>query len=290
MIITHLVGGLGNQMFQYSIGRYLAYKNNTELILDISEIKHSTTRPYELNHLNIKENFASNAIVNQIKMKKRNIITKLKIITHLTPNYNLNRYIEKKRYFFDNNVLNLTGNVYLHGYWQTDKYFNKISDIIKEEFTFKEKPDQPNTEMLSQIRSSSSIAVHIRRGDYVSNPKFNNFHGTTNIDYYLKASEYIKSKIDNPHFFIFSDDINWVNENLHLDSTTSYISHNFPDRNYEDLRLMAACKHFIIANSSFSWWGAWLSSESNKIIIAPKVWTKASVDTKDLYPPSWIKI
>ena len=136
-----------------------------------------------------------------------------------------------------------------------------------------------------------SVCIHIRRGDYVEDIITNQFHGVCNLDYYYRSIEYIASKIKNPYFFVFSDDPLWVKQNLILKYPCDYIDQNFGKKDYEDMRVISKCKHNIIANSSFSWWGAWLNINPNKIVIAPKNWFKSkAINTKDLIPESWFKI
>ena len=138
---------------------------------------------------------------------------------------------------------------------------------------------------------SNSISLHVRRADYVTNPQANQFHGVSSMEYYNKAIHKIKSIISEPHFFIFSDDITWAKQNMIIDCPTTFVSHNGPDKNYDDLRLMSFCKHHIIANSSFSWWGAWLAMNKNKVVIAPTRWFNSpDRNTKDVIPENWFSI
>ncbi|MBT9150861.1 MAG: O-antigen biosynthesis glycosyltransferase WbnK [candidate division WS2 bacterium] len=135
------------------------------------------------------------------------------------------------------------------------------------------------------------MSLHIRRGDYVFNLHTNQFHGTCDLDYYFRCVEYLTTKVKNPHFFIFSDEPEWARNNLKLSYPTTLVDHNEADKNYEDLRLMSQCKYHIIANSTFSWWGAWLSQNPEKIVFAPKRWLKSDdYNPKDLMPDKWIKV
>lgn len=181
------------------------------------------------------------------------------------------------------------------GYFQSEKYFIDYSQRIRQSFTFKNKPDELNSEMLNRIKETESISLHIRRGDYVSNLTANSEHGLCSIDYYKKAVEYIKSKTEsrgNRCFFLFSDDPIWVKENMmFLGDEMVVVDFNTGEKSYEDMRLMSMCKHNIIANSSFSWWAAWLNNNPDKIVIAPDKWFVVDYyDTCDLYPDNFIKI
>lgn len=295
MIITKLIGGLGNQMFQYAAGRRAAYVNNTNLKLDITGYENQkgiTPREYMLNIFNIKENFATFDDVQRLKGSGRNFFAKYlpKLTKRIVPYYK-QPYVKQKCFHFNPNILKVGKNTYLDGTWQSEKYFEDIEKIIRNDFTYKFEPSPKNKKLIYQIVNSSSISIHVRRGDYNSDYKTRKFHGLCNLNYYYRAVSIMTRKIKASHFFVFSDDPNWVRKNFHLKYPFSIIDHNFQKNDYEDLRLMGLCKHNIVANSSFSWWGAWLNQNSSKIIIAPKKWFKdSSVSIKDLIPRSWIKI
>lgn len=291
MIITKLIGGLGNQIFQYATGRVLAEKNNCELKLDITGYEHQaglTPRKYELQHFNTKENFASREEIAEIKNKKSSLPGFLRNLL------NKNKYpccIKEKSFNFNPKILGLKGNIYLDGYWQSEKYFKDIRHILIEEFKLKESPNNDNQEILNQINTVNSVSLHVRRGDYANNPEINNLYGLCDLDYYQKAIDYIAKNTEDPHFFLFSDDISWVKGNLQLDSPCTVVDCNNPNTGFYDLELMKNCRHNIIANSSFSWWGGWLNDNENKIVIAPYKWFNNSErNTKDLLPEEWIKL
>jgi hypothetical protein len=150
----------------------------------------------------------------------------------------------------------------------------------------------PNEEMAHRIGGEeSAVSIHVRRGDYVSDAGTNRFHGTCSVDYYHDAVDRISGFAPASHFFVFSDGIDWAKENLRLRQPVTYVDFNDGEKNYEDLRLMSLCKHHIIANSSFSWWGAWLNPNPDKIVIAPKKWfNDPSINTDDLIPNSWLRL
>ena len=287
MIITKLIGGIGNQMFQYAIARSIANTNQTDFKMDVSGFESYTLRQYELGHFNIIEHFATTEEIQRYKEKKSFCAAFFGKLLHNSQDYRY--YKEKKVCNYDPGVFKLNRNVYLDGYWQTEKYFKGIEHIIKNDFTVKTEPDEKNRDLLNQIKNCNAVAVHIRRGDYVTNPQTESFHGTCSLNYYRRCVEIIAKKIINPHFFVFSDDPKWAIENIKMDFPITYSSHNGPNKGYEDLRLMSHCNHFIIANSSFSWWGAWLSNNPDKIICAPKKWF-TSADEGDIIPISWIKV
>lgn len=281
MIIVKLAGGLGNQLFQYAIGYNLAYKNNTGLLLDISAFNSCKLRNYELSVFNIQENFASLSDINKFKPKK---ILKFYTIKN-------KKHIKQKGTSFDSKILELKGDLYLDGYWQSEKFFKEVEKQIREDFSFKIASEQLNKQISTKITMDNSISIHVRRGDYITNTKTNSVHGICSLDYYSKSVKYITNKVENSHFLIFSDDINWVKENLDIPFPKTYVDWNNSDKAYEDLRLMSLCKHNIIANSTFSWWGAWLNNNPDKIVIAPRKWFNDSkIDAADIIPESWVKL
>lgn len=291
MIITKLIGGLGNQMFQYAVGRHLAMKGNEVFKLDISGFNHYKLRNYDLDSFNIQENFATSEDLSRVLLPSDGCVHKIR--KYLSMNHAgipLILYIKERNFNFNPEILTFRGDIYLDGYWQTEKYFSEVKDVIKNEFTLKNKPDPINDYYLGEIRDCESISIHIRRGDYISNPRVAQIHGFLGIEYYKKALSIMLENTDNPHFFVFSDDPEWTEKNLKTDLPMTHIKHN-GSKGYEDLRLMSACKYHIIANSSFSWWGAWLSPEKGKIVIAPRRWFKSDkLNTNDLIPKSWCQI
>lgn len=282
MIVVRLMGGLGNQLFQYAAARRLAYKHDTSLKLDTSELLRQkilggsdTQRFYELSPFNIEGDTLT--IIDIISLNTFRIP---RLVT-----------IKESHFHFDPQILNLPDNVYLQGFWQSEKYFADIGDTIRQELTVKERPNSRNRQMLQRIQAGNAVGLHVRRGDYVTNPRHSQFHGLCSPEYYRKAIRYIGSRVQNPHFYVFSDDPEWYQDNMKTGFPTIYVGHNGPGKGYEDLRLMSSCKHFIIANSSFSWWGAWLSENKGKIVVAPKRWfAQPGNNTKDLLPRSWIKL
>jgi len=309
MIIVKLIGGLGNQMFQYAAGRSLAHYLNTEFKLDISAFEHYPDRFYALGNFRIQENFASPKDIYYLSGRPKTTSQKLLhrtngVLTSFFSKFGIEAFRFKQRnsthqphlfiephFHFDQNFLNLQDNVYLDGYWQSERYFKDIEEIISKEFTVKEPLAGKNLELGNKIHSCESVSLHIRRGDYVSDPKMAKIHGVSPLEYYYTAIQNLTDHLTDPHFFIFSDDPKWVDNNLHIPHPFTLVYHNGPEAAHEDLRLMSFCKNHIIANSSFSWWGAWLSPNSDKIVITPKRWFNSDgYKTKDLIPDGWIRI
>ena len=202
-------------------------------------------------------------------------------------------YFLEKGLSFQIEHKNCTKNTYIEGYFQSEKYFVAIQNKIRQHFTFKTKTNTQTKALALKIKKQQPIAIHIRRGDYVKNKLINQTHGTCNIDYYKKALKLFDLK--NHELYFFSDDINWVKDNfdfINLKKAT-FIDWNIGQDSWQDMYLMSLCQNFIIANSSFSWWGAWLSTYKDKKIIAPKQWFNDEIknnQTKDLIPNNWIRI
>jgi hypothetical protein len=147
-----------------------------------------------------------------------------------------------------------------------------------------------NADIAEQIGRVNAVSLHVRRGDYVKNPKTTATHGLCSLDYYHTAIRYIYETVEQPYFFIFSDDMAWVKEHLKIDAPCQYVDHNQGKESFNDMHLMSLCKHHIIANSSFSWWGAWLNSSPEKIVIAPNKWFANQNNIKDLLPNDWVTL
>ncbi len=288
MIIIRITGGLGNQMFQYAVAKSLAKKNDDIFKLDISFYPKQTLRKYELNLFNIEENIATKDEIIRLAGNE-NFWFKIKRKLGLNPKRPNSYYAEKEIAVFDKELFNKQSDIYLDGYWQNENYFKDIRNEILKDFTLKQDISKEAKEYLKQIQNSNSVSLHVRRGDYVQNSNTNKIHGVCDLNYYKRAIKYILEKMDNPMFFIFSDDIKWCKENfdflenkIFVDKTKSAI---------EDLELMKNCKHNIIANSTFSWWGAWLNENNEKIVIGPKQWfVKKEWKNLNLVCEGWIKV
>jgi hypothetical protein len=284
VIIVRFKAGLGNQMFQYCFYKSLKLEkkfNNIEVKLDTSYYnQYKEQFGYELFHgyelgkvFNIEENLISSEDYYNFLCK--------------------NQYIYYPERFFnhDNDIFNFSDNVVFDGYWQTEKYFENILDVIRSDFTFKNELTLNNESTAEKMKNENSISMHVRRGDYVYNPYNAELYGNIcTLEYYNKAINILKGKISNPVFYVFSDDINWIKNNLFIENAI-YIDWNEGVNSYIDMQLMSCCKHNIIANSTFSWWGAWLNSNEDKIIIAPNKWFQnPNMNTCDLLPKDWIQI
>jgi hypothetical protein len=289
MIIIRLNGGLGNQLFQYALGRYLAHLHKIQLKLDIRWFEKGI-RDYELKYFNVQESIATQEEINVTTKMTTSLVNRFQrnIIDPFLPYYKRS-IVEEQTNSFDKNLFHSKSDVYIKGYWQSEKYFLDIEDQIRRDFTFKYELDHRNKDLSNKIKACNAVSVHIRRGDYVFNPEYAKKYGACSIDYYQKSYSLLKSKLEQPYFFIFSDDIQWVENNINFFHPCVYVSHNTGQNSYKDLQLMSLCKHNIIANSTFSWWGAWLNDNPDKLVIAPKKWSNdINTNTKDIFPKSWI--
>jgi hypothetical protein len=289
MVIVRLYGGLGNQLFQYAAGRAIAQRNGATLGLDIADFARDPKRSYRLHNLNTRGLIVPRRV--SVCLRDPSLRRLVRCAPFFARHQLLpvrHEYLIEPHFNFDPRLQAATGNVCLDGYWQSERYFSEVAPLLRQEFSARNAPDPTNEAMGRLIGDSESVSVHVRRGDYVSEAHTNRYHGTCTLDYYRRAIETLCQEVERPHFFLFSDDMDWTSQHLRLDFPATYVTHNGVDREHEDLRLMSQCKHHIIANSSFSWWGAWLATNSGKIVIAPARWfDEAPLDTRDLLPPSW---
>jgi hypothetical protein len=296
MIIVELISGLGNQLFQYAAGRALSLRKNTTLKIDRTwfdlEIEKQTPRSYGMAPYCADVKFAEAAEIRlflqpDITSLKGKIATKL---DSMKPYYK--RSVYKEPHFqFDSNFTKASSNAYLIGYWQSEKYFADYADVIRKDLQFKLPLEGLNQQWAELITASNAISLHVRRSDMVNNPEVVKTHGSCGLDYYLEAAKQVSDGESNPVFFIFSDDPEWCKENLKLDWPVHYIDNNQGEHAYIDMQLMSMCKHHVTANSSFSWWGAWLNPSTSKKVICPKRWfADNSKDTSDLIPATWTRI
>lgn len=295
------MGGLGNQMFQYALGRSLAEINGVNFKIDTLEFDVNTpnkAHTYQLNKLNIQENFPSKEELINYRvpvLKYNKLINTLRSLINL-PLKKIDNpliYYEIDDLYFKPEVLKLS-DAYIKGYFISYKYFENIKEILKKEFTLKEPLSAYNQEYFKEIKSSNSISIHFRRGDVVEDSVYKGWiDGICTDKYYQNCVNYIAERVADPHFFIFSNDMDWVIENFKLPYKTTYITGNSPEVGYEDLFLMKHCKHNILAGgSTFSWWGAYLNENKAKIVLRPnKMWNiKKYNHPDDYFLPEWINI
>lgn len=288
MLIVKIKAGLGNQLFQYAFGRTLSIKRNESLFLDISgfdnQSEKDTKRDFTLNKFNIKATIVDQTLAKKYNSKPRIFLRKL-----------FDRIKKIGAYTYYPSLLK-SRRTYYEGYWINQKYFanyrNEIVADLKLKESFGTAAEKISLEIISCIPNNQTpVSLNIRRGDFVTNPHAA-FNGVLGINYYQKAFTFLEKERGqkNIHLFVFSDDIAWAKENLTLPCPMHFVSN--PDiKDYEELILISKCKHNIIANSTFSWWGAWLNQNPDKIVIAPYQWLKdKTAEDLDVLPPEWVKI
>jgi len=292
--IVKFNGGLGNQMFQYAFASSIAYEYGIDVAFDFSyfdDVKlhdEVTTRYFELDVFNLNCKSATKEDLAQIKRPEFDSKLKNSFAKKFPAMFGINFYREKNNTCFNRSLVNNDVYAYYDGYFQNEKYFKHLRPHLLNDFSLKIAIDEKNKAMLEKISKPDSVSIHIRRGDYVTLDYVNKMHGECTLEYYEKAIEYIAKRVKSPHFFLFSDDIQWVIENLKINYPFTIVDFN-QGKGWFDLNLMKSCKHNIIANSSFSWWGAWLNESSSKIVIAPKKWS-AKKQRCDIVPREWIKL
>ncbi len=291
MIITKLKGGLGNQLFQYAAGFALARNQHSSFKIDVSGYARMPTRGETIRDLDIYDFLitapvASAQEINDLKYPNG-------VISKIT------RAIEKKvlkQYYVDwhPNLLLKTGNVYLDGYFQSEKYFQSELAAIFYQFTLRQQWLDPIKEIEESINQcNDSVSLHVRRGDYADDPKVSRHFLVCDVKYYQRAIYYLLERFPNCNFYIFSDDVSWVRQNLVLPDKTRFISSEKRNANVlrpsQELILMSKCRHHILSNSSFSWWGAYLNQATSKIVLAPDIWNNGYIAQPNILPESWIR-
>ncbi len=292
MIIVRLQGGLGNQMFQYAFGRALSehYKRPFHLdlrsLLDRTPTEEFVFRDFDLDLFNISD----------LNIADENLLSIFNGKSYLKKILNKPHFYKEISLNYDSEVFNLSSRrILFEGYWQSEKYFNKIKDTIRKEFYIKENFNLNQEKLFNLITSTNSVCVNFRRTDFVTLKKANTIHGVPPMDYYYNAVKLLKKKGLKFNFFVFSDDIEWCKLNFHLDEDLIYLDHSsFKGERFSIyFKLMQSCKYFIIPNSTFAWWAAWLSNYNEKIVITPKTWFADSVlqsQTQDLIPSTWLRL
>jgi Glycosyl transferase family 11 len=295
MIVVKLMGGLGNQLFQYATGKSLAWKLNVPLTFDTTALTTPNTtgnysiRDLELTVFNTEATIATAAEICPYKKNKIGKIWNLFLfylpikIDHL--------YIREPYFHFFKRLKNAPENCYLEGYWQSEHYFLEHRKELLVQLSLSTALSAESLVLAEKMKQESAVSIHVRRGDYVSIAHNTTLYEVCGEEYYTKAMEHIGEKIKNPVFYVFSDEPNWFKEKITTTAAVIFVEHNTGKKSYEDLWLMSLCQHNIIANSSFSWWGAWLNTNEAKTVIAPAKWFKnKEKNTNDLIPKTWIKL
>jgi len=292
LIISHIIGGLGNQMFQHALGRAQSTARNVPLRLDLRDFSgYALHNGYELNRVfGISTPQASAAELGKVLgLRAHNRIRRLLMRRWLAGLRGRHLAIESQIAYWPD-IAAIPDECYLLGNWHSEKYFQAVESQVRSDFAFPVPLVGLNAELEQQIAGCTAISVHVRRGDFAADPATLAVHGLCSLDYYRKAIAHIASRVSNPQFFMFSNDMAWVRDNLHIDHPCHYIDHNTGLDSHIDMLLMSRCRHHIIANSSFSWWGAWLNPSREKIVVAPERWFAANWDSSDIIPPAWVRL
>jgi hypothetical protein len=289
-VVARIEGGLGNQLFQYAAARSLADRLQCDLALDLRGLEENGDRPFQLDLYRIRAFIADS---NQLRdLPKPRVSRWSRVRQNLSlaapdifpfPNF------WPKSFAFDQTFDRIAHPKYLIGYWQSEKYFEwNRCRLLKDIQLITPLPG--DSCLLEEIRSKCSVALHIRRGDYVSNASAAQFHGLCDLSYYEFAIANLSSRFPDLTVFVFSDEPEWARKNLRLNAPTRIIDSHSAEKGYMDLELMRVCQHHVIANSSFSWWGAWLCQSTDQLVYAPKRWfSDATTNTSDVIPAHWIQ-
>ena len=292
MIISRLIGGLGNQMFQYAAGFALARRTGQMHCLDISDFEdYHLHQGFELEQVfAITSKLADKKQVRALLGWRAGKLAKRVLSRPILKGLRGRSFLVEPHFNYWAGMPGPEGHQYLSGYWQSERYFLDAQEHIRAEFAFKKPLEGVNTKLASAMANTTSVSVHVRRGDYLSNPKNHSLMHVAEPSYYQAAISRIVSRVKDPEFYVFSDDMAWAKENITLDYPCTYISHNSQADSYIDMQLMSKCQHHIIANSTFSWWGAWLNPSRKKIVIAPKLWFRNGMPDQDLIPSHWTRL
>jgi hypothetical protein len=267
VVVTRVYGGLGNQMFQYAAGLGLAERLSTRLLVDarwFRDVGPLVGRPFQLSAFGVAPSPGT--------------VDRMRILVRRP------RLFREDRPGYQPEIEGLHGDVVLDGYWQSERYFAHCEARVRAAFSF-----PPSTApLLAQIRSSESVSLHVRRGDYVDEKRERRL-GLMPLEYYDAAIALLRDELGDPRFFVFSDDLEWCRGELGGRPDVAFADRAAPD--HEHMQLMASCRHNVVANSSFSWWGAWLNPNPEKIVVAPKQWFRdSSLEPTDLVPPAWLRL
>jgi hypothetical protein len=287
MVIVRLMGGLGNQLFQYAAGRALAHRHGVALKLDLAGFTSNPLRGYALAAFDVTAGIAT--AEEAARLYSRTLAGRVRRrLERLLPTH-------RRRYYLEPLARRHTGpvplgpDVYLHGYWQTEKHFESIAPLLRKELALRDGQTFERRPLVRTVGDEDSVSLHVRRGDYVGTPRSAALHGTCSLEYYRAALAAIEARVPRPRLFVFSDDPEWARAELDLGHPTTHVSGGGLS-DAEELVLMSRCRHHVVANSSFSWWGAWLDARPGGIVVAPRRWlADPSRRTRDLLPSAWLQ-
>jgi hypothetical protein len=294
-VIVQLLGGLGNQMFQYGLGRAIAQRTGASLLLDTNVIRHApqaTPRGYGLDIFKLQPTFATRADVSRYHSHGAGLAGK--IAHHLRGGSATSEILHQYKFGYQPEILDLKPPLYVTGYWQSYRYLSGIEEMLRRDFEFRDALPASAIDHAQAISRVGAVCLHVRRGDY-TDARYANFIGPSDIDYYRRAVARVRQIVDRPEFFIFSDDMAWCRANFDwLGGAARFMEYATAagvKAHASDLQLMTRAEYFIIANSTFSWWAAWLAGERAKLVIAPREWFKLpELTIDDLIPDHWERL
>lgn len=292
MIISWILGGLGNQMFQYAAGRALSLATRQSHLLDLQDFQgYRLHQGHEIDRVfHAPVTPATAADVKKLLGWRAGSLARRFLWRMRSPVLNGKNLAMEPYASFWPGLRAVHSPRYLMGYWQSERYFKDFEPEIRADFRFRGELAGSDFEIASRIGRCQSVSVHVRRGDYLTDVKTTRIFKVCSLEYYHQAVAHIAEKMSSPYFFVFSDDLQWAAANLRIPFPVEYVRGNQGAQSHVDMRLMSMCKHQIIANSSFSWWGAWLNEDPDKIVIAPRHWFSNGMDDRDLTPPQWIRL
>ncbi len=283
MIVSKILGGFGNQLFQFALGYELSQKNKDSLLLDVSSFKSYQLRRFELLRFQLPCEMAA------VKIKP--LTSSKSLVYAWPPRLSVVQKVVEKGLSFQPDFLQLKGSIFLEGHFQCEKYFSEHKQALQS-FFISEKALAPGSLVqpwLSEIHHSESCAIHIRRGDYVNNPETKKVHFVCDLNYFEKAIREMKSKHPLVKFFCFTDDVSWVEKNLRSTPDLKVVNVQNGDF-YSDFFLMNQCKHSIICNSTFSWWSTWLRSNEGSVIAPNRWFNLPEYNNIEIVPARWRQI
>lgn len=292
MIITQLHGGLGNQLFQYAAGRAIALRTGSPLKLDVSRLGRAYQRPFQLDVFDLDAAPAREAEIPFAFRQPFWSARRRRLMAHLpSPIMDLlSRHpavVRETGFRFDPSVARMTGDAYLVGFWQSYRYFEDVADAIREDLALSAADVGAEPSMTEEVHAEGSVSLHVRRQDYVHHPVM----ASLTPAYYVQALTSVAAATEVRHVYVFSDDIDWARRELPAVFPTTFVSRLQSSSAESDFFLMSRCHHHVIANSSFSWWAAWLGADRCGVVVSPRDWFRdRSVDTADLRPPGWLTV
>jgi hypothetical protein len=288
MVISQILGGLGNQMFQYAAARALALSRAQPLLLDLAAFGgYKLHNGFELDRIFMIDSAVTKTtdLLPVLGWRTPTLVRKVLKRCLFAPLRGAHLAIEPAPNYWAR-LQSMESPLYMMGYWQSERYFLMQENTIRKDFVFRHALGGRNAAFAEEIAERSSVSVHLRRGDYLSDKIMN----VCSMDYYRRAAKHMEERIGRPAYFVFSDDADWVRSRIDFLPGATFIDHNKGLNSYQDMQLMSRCKHHIIANSSFSWWGAWLNSHAEKIVVAPYTWFRDGRDDSDLVPSQWTRL